>query len=254
MWDLLCFQLVMIVFVFVGAATPAAMLVKALGTKNDATILVQFPSGKKRDGIDLKKLAEYWLVEQDLFTDFVFEKGFDVTSMQDVAAIDATNRVMKQPEASTVVALTDAASEAAMAMLRSWADFAPPAAIGSAEASAASATVEANIVSSSGKCVCLPHDFSDEAWVHCRACYGPLFGDLQQQAAGSIFAGEAEVSSSCNDDPPDMLELHGAFTLTNSSPHFLQEREGAARPPGSAKKTSFCERRWINPYCLEVIL
>ena len=71
--ELWCFQLVLAVGVFVGAAKPAAMLaatmvvtlvfglflifVKALGVQNETTLLEQFPMGKKSDGIDLKLLA-----------------------------------------------------------------------------------------------------------------------------------------------------------------------------------------------------
>ena len=101
----LCFQLVMIVGVSVGAtllaALPAATLVvflmiglflsfvEAPGLKNEATLLLQFPFVKKCDGIDHKMLAGLLSVEQDLLTDFVFENGFDVTATQTVAAIDA---------------------------------------------------------------------------------------------------------------------------------------------------------------------
>ena len=182
-----------IVFVFVGAAKLAATLVvtlmfglflrfvKAPGVKNETTLLEQFPMVKKNDEIDVMLLAMYLSVEQDLLTDFVFENVFDVTATQVVAAIDAMNRAMKLPEASTVVALTDAATDAAMPMLRSWVGYAPPAATGSADAAAASANGEALTASGSGKCVCLPHGLSDEAWVQCRACFGPLVGICSKQ-------------------------------------------------------------------------
>ena len=75
--------------------------VKASEMKNEATLLEQFPLVKKSDGIDLKMLAGYLSVEQDLLTDFVFDNGFDVTASQTVAAIDAMNRAVKQPEASS---------------------------------------------------------------------------------------------------------------------------------------------------------
>ena len=102
--------------------------VQAPEVKNETTLLEQFPMVKKSDGIDLKLLAMYLSVEQDLLTDCVFESGFDVTATQVVAPIDAMNRAMKQPEASTVAALTDAATDAAMPMLRAWIGYAPPAA------------------------------------------------------------------------------------------------------------------------------
>ena len=112
-WHLLSSQLVLIVFVIVGAAKLSAMLaatlvvalmfglllrfVKAPGVKNGTTLLEQFPMVKKSDGIELKLLAMYLSVEQDILTDFVFENGFDVTATQVVAAIDAMSRDMKQP-------------------------------------------------------------------------------------------------------------------------------------------------------------
>ena len=185
-----------IVFVFVGAAKPAAMLaatlvvtliglflriVKALGVKNETSLLEQFPMVKKSDGIGVKLLAMYLAVEQDLLTVFVFESGFDVTATQVVAAIDAMNRAMKLLEASTVVALTDATTDAAMPKLRSWVGYAPLAATGSAEAAAASANGGAITASGRGKCVCRPHGKSCEAWVHCRACFGPLVGICSKQ-------------------------------------------------------------------------
>ena len=139
--DLLCIQLVMIVCVFVGAALLAALpaatfvvflmiglflsFVKAPGLKNEATLLEHFPLVKKSDGFDLKMLAGLLSVEQDLLTDFVFENGFDETATRTVAAVDAMNRAMKQPEACTVVAVNDAATVAAMPMLRFWFGFAP---------------------------------------------------------------------------------------------------------------------------------
>ena len=136
--------------------------VKAPGLKNEGTLLEQFPLVTKSDGIDLNMLAGLLSVEQDLLTDFVFEIGFDVTATQVVAAIDVMNRAMKSPEASTVVSLTDAATDAAMPVLHS--------ATGSAEAAVVSAKSDAITASSSGA------------------------GDLQQ-AAVSIVVGEAEASS-----------------------------------------------------------
>ena len=53
-----------------------------------------------------------------------------------------------------------------------------------------------------------------------------------QQTAGSIVVGETEASS-CNDDLPDLPELHGAFTRL----------KGAARPPESAKNHNLFLRR-----------
>ena len=100
-------------------------LVKAPGLKNEVTLLEQFPLVKKSDGIDLKMLAGFLSAEQDLLTDFVFESGFDVTATQTVAAIDAVNRAMKQLEACTVVGVNDAATVAAMPMLRFRVGFAP---------------------------------------------------------------------------------------------------------------------------------
>ena len=66
---------------------------------------------------------------------------------------------------------------------------------------AATCLVEAVPAISSSRCVCLPRGYSDEAWLHCRACHVPLAGDLQQ-AAGSTFAGAAEASNSCKDELP----------------------------------------------------
>ena len=62
------------------------LLVKVLGVKNESSLLELFPLCWKGDGIDLKMLAEYLSVEQDLLTDFVFENGFGVTASQTVAA------------------------------------------------------------------------------------------------------------------------------------------------------------------------
>ena len=112
--------------------------------------------------IDLKMLAEHLSVEEDLLTDYVFENGFDVTQSQTVAAIDATVSVTEQREASTVVAATDAAMPLLRHCLGStphW-RFCP--------LRAATCLVEA-APGSSGKCVCLPPGFGDEAWLHCRA-------------------------------------------------------------------------------------
>ena len=66
--------------------------------------------------IDLKMLAEHLSVEEDLLTDYVFGNGFDVTQSQTVAAIDHVVRVVEPREASTVVAVADAA----MPLLRHW--------------------------------------------------------------------------------------------------------------------------------------
>ena len=56
-----------------------------------------------------------------------------------------------------------------------------------------------------------------------------MVGDMQQ-AAGSIVVGETQVSS-CNDDLPDMPELHGASTLPNSEPHFCRKGKVQLDPP-----------------------
>ena len=43
-------------------------------------------------------------------------------------------------------------------------------------------------------------------------------------------------ASSCNDDLPDMPELHGAFTLSNSEPHFCRKGKVQFDPPRKRKK------------------
>ena len=53
--------------------------VTTCASENEATLLQQFPLCKKEDVIDLKMLAEYLLVEEDLLADYVFDNGFDVT-------------------------------------------------------------------------------------------------------------------------------------------------------------------------------
>ena len=137
---------------------------------------------------------------------------------------------MKQPEVSTVVALTDAASEAAMPVLRSWADFAPPAATGAAEAAAASATAGAITAGSSDKCVVflmasvMKHGFiAEHAMVLC-------VGTCSRQQGASLLVKQRSAAAA--------MRIRQACLSTT----FLQEREGAARPPGNAKNPNFCEK------------
>ena len=54
-------------------------------------------------------------------------------------------------------------------------------------------------------------------------------------AAGSIPAGEAEDSSSRNDDLPDKPELHGSITLTNSEPQACRKAKAKLEPQETQK-------------------
>ena len=89
-WDLLLFQHVLgIVVVLLVLCLFLLLTVQILGVKNEATFFELFPLCMKGDVVDLKMLAEYVLVEEDLLSNCVFEKGFDVTPLQVARAIDA---------------------------------------------------------------------------------------------------------------------------------------------------------------------
>ena len=79
-----------------------------LGAKNVETRLLQFPLCKRGDVIDLKMLAMYLSVREDLFSNFVFEHGFHVAKSQTLAAVEAMVVVPEQQEAGNAVAATGA--------------------------------------------------------------------------------------------------------------------------------------------------
>ena len=77
----------------------------------------------------------------------------------------------------------------------------------------------------------------------------PLVEDVQQ-AEGSIIVGETEASS-CNDDLPYMLEMHGVFTLSDSEPHFCRKGKVAARPSPSPSSSSLPEAQQVQIFVKE---
>ena len=146
----------MIVGVYVGAAMMAAMLAATLvEIKDEVTLLEHFPLVKKSDGID--DVGGVSVVDR------CHEQVYEAAGSQRLLRLMLRCRCCVS--GSALPRFGPCPFHAATRFVEA--------------APAAPAVVEAASAGSSGNCVCLPPCFSDEAWVHRRACHGPLAGDLQ---------------------------------------------------------------------------